>query len=56
MEMAFNLGGDIQMDFSIEGVAPVPPTPSAVTSNVFRVEDNVLIGEVTSDLTFTPYE
>jgi hypothetical protein len=54
MEMTFNLGSDIQMDFSIEGVAPVPPTPSAVTSDAFRVEDNVLTVVVTSDFSFTP--
>lgn len=56
MDFQFVMQEPITMLFQVGGAAPAPPTPSdafpSVTSNVFRVEDNALIGEVTSDLSY----
>lgn len=46
MEMTFSLGGDIQMDFSIGGAAPVPPEPTPETPHTWTMKCNGLDGEI----------
>jgi hypothetical protein len=53
MEMTFNLGSDIQMDFSIEGGVPSPPTPAPAPVTVYSdwrpAFDSALTGSVTDN-------